>query len=72
MPRLVSVAGGGDLGIELNLVAVSEDIEAEIKEYEPESYPALYSRSHCNESYNARNVVMSTDSSGSRYWLRTV
>jgi transcription initiation factor TFIID TATA-box-binding protein len=44
MPELVSVVGGGDLGVELDLASVCADIEAEVKEYEPELYPALYLR----------------------------
>lgn len=40
----MSVAGGGDLGIEIRLEAVYMDIEAEVKRYEPESHPALYLR----------------------------
>ena len=42
MAKLVSVAGGSELGVEVNLLALAEDIEADVKEYEPESYPALY------------------------------
>lgn len=42
--RLVSIAGGGDLGVEIDLTAVSQDIDAPVKEYEPETYPALYLR----------------------------
>jgi len=42
--RLVSIAGGGNLGIEINLHTLSQDIEAPVKEYEPETYPALYLR----------------------------
>jgi transcription initiation factor TFIID TATA-box-binding protein len=44
MPQIVSVVGGGNLGVSLNLASVYADIESEIKEYEPESYPALYLR----------------------------
>jgi len=42
--RLVSIAGGGNLGVEIDLHALSQDIKAPVKEYEPESYPALYLR----------------------------
>lgn len=41
MAELVSVAGGDNLGVELDLRAVAEDIVADVTEYEPESYPAL-------------------------------
>lgn len=41
MTELVSVAGGENLGVELDLRAVAEDIAADVTEYEPESYPAL-------------------------------
>lgn len=41
MPELVSVAGGANLGTELDLQAVSEDINARVAEYEPETHPAL-------------------------------
>mgnify|MGYP000336129812 CR=1 FL=1 len=44
MATLVSVAGGADLGVEIDLHTLSQDIEAEVVEYEPESYPALYLR----------------------------
>jgi len=44
MPELVSVAGGADLGVEIDLHTLSQDIEGEVVEYEPESYPALYLR----------------------------
>jgi transcription initiation factor TFIID TATA-box-binding protein len=42
--ELVSVVGGGNLGRELDLAAVSQDFPAPVLEYEPESYPALYIR----------------------------
>jgi len=37
----VSVVGGGSLGYELDLPSIYQDIESEVKQYEPESYPAL-------------------------------
>ncbi|WP_262180588.1 hypothetical protein [Haloarcula laminariae] len=41
MPEVVSVVGGDDLGIELNLPSLYADIEAKNKKYEPASYPGL-------------------------------
>jgi transcription initiation factor TFIID TATA-box-binding protein len=42
--RLVSIAGGGNLGVEIELNALSQDIKAPVIEFEPEIYPALYLR----------------------------
>ncbi|MFC4551801.1 MULTISPECIES: hypothetical protein [Halorussus] len=41
MPELVSVAGGGDLGVELDLTHLTIDINAYLSSYEPETHPAL-------------------------------
>lgn len=41
MPELVSAVGGDRLGFNLDLASAYMGIEAEVKEYEPESYPAL-------------------------------
>lgn len=44
MARLVSIAGGGDLGFEVRLETLYQDIDAPEKRYEPEQWPGLYLR----------------------------
>jgi len=44
MVDLVSVAGGGELGVEIDQSALAEDLDLPIVRYEPESYAGLYAR----------------------------
>lgn len=42
--RLANVVGGGNLGFEIDLTAISESIEPPVIRYEPEIYPGMYLR----------------------------
>jgi transcription initiation factor TFIID TATA-box-binding protein len=44
MAVYISGVGGGDLGVELKLEAVYEDLDVPTIRYEPETFPALYLR----------------------------
>lgn len=39
---LVNAVGGGDLGIEVDLERIKEDLQIFLSRYDPENYPALY------------------------------